>query len=431
MAYSPTTWVDGTTPAINALNLNNMETGIGNALLKAGDTMTGNLKVLYSTSGSVVPNFTVQNSNLTLENGTTNYNVANFSLKSGNGAVEGFLSSQYQGGANPSGVYFGAGTNHDLFLFAGAANRMTVLKSGLVGIGTSPSEVVDILKNQNGGTSRLRILNAGTGDARSGFICGESSAGGSDAYFYYYNSGHSTNPNETHLKAWGSGGMQIGAGSTNVNADLEFVTSNTVRTTIDQATGNIAHTGDIEATGQVTGSNIEWELLEDYALSTTTTTFTISSVMTDTLSDYEQIKIQYTGNVNRDNVSGASAGDLEVTTEDGTLLAEEAYLYSPMRDNPGEVRQNLSANKGELILTKYLYNTSGATYTYSNKVKYRWANVSSVETEITSTYTSAWTNNTDNLTFTLKNWSGVATIAGDGFVSGFKVRVYGSNSFFM
>jgi len=225
--------------------------------------------------------------------------------------------------------------------------------------------------------------------------------------------------------------MQIGAGSTNVNADLEFVTSNTVRTTIDQATGNIAHTGDIEATGQVTGSNIEWELLEDYALSTTTTTFTISSVMTDTLSDYEQIKIQYTGNVNRDNVSGASAGDLEVTTEDGTLLAEEAYLYSPMRDNPGEVRQNLSANKGELILTKYLYNTSGATYTYSNKVKYRWANVSSVETEITSTYTSAWTNNTDNLTFTLKNWSGVATIAGDGFVSGFKVRVYGSNSFFM
>ncbi len=47
MAYSRTTWVDGTTPAINATNLNNIEQGIvdldnGTVKLTGDQTVAGN-----------------------------------------------------------------------------------------------------------------------------------------------------------------------------------------------------------------------------------------------------------------------------------------------------------------------------------------------------------------------------------------------------
>ena len=56
MAYSPTTWVDGTTPALDAANLNHLETGAANALDKTdmtakGDTLVATASGAYTRLG--------------------------------------------------------------------------------------------------------------------------------------------------------------------------------------------------------------------------------------------------------------------------------------------------------------------------------------------------------------------------------------------
>lgn len=49
-AYSPTTWVNGTAPALSATNLNKIETGISAALPIDGSVaMTGQLDVITGT----------------------------------------------------------------------------------------------------------------------------------------------------------------------------------------------------------------------------------------------------------------------------------------------------------------------------------------------------------------------------------------------
>lgn len=45
MSYEQTTWVNGSTPALDAVHLNKMETGIANAISRSGDTMTGALNL--------------------------------------------------------------------------------------------------------------------------------------------------------------------------------------------------------------------------------------------------------------------------------------------------------------------------------------------------------------------------------------------------
>lgn len=45
MSYEQTTWVNGSTPALDATHLNNMEKGIANAVSKDGDTMKGALRL--------------------------------------------------------------------------------------------------------------------------------------------------------------------------------------------------------------------------------------------------------------------------------------------------------------------------------------------------------------------------------------------------
>lgn len=52
-AYSPTTWVNGTAPALSATNLNKIETGISAALPIDGSVaMTGQLDVIAGTAGT-------------------------------------------------------------------------------------------------------------------------------------------------------------------------------------------------------------------------------------------------------------------------------------------------------------------------------------------------------------------------------------------
>lgn len=51
MAYSPTTWVNGTAPALSAVNLNKIESGIVGALPLDGTApMTGQLDVITGTA---------------------------------------------------------------------------------------------------------------------------------------------------------------------------------------------------------------------------------------------------------------------------------------------------------------------------------------------------------------------------------------------
>lgn len=45
MSYEKTTWVNGAAPALDAFNLNKIETGIANAVSRSGDTMTGALNL--------------------------------------------------------------------------------------------------------------------------------------------------------------------------------------------------------------------------------------------------------------------------------------------------------------------------------------------------------------------------------------------------
>ncbi len=52
MTYSPTTWVAGAAPGISATNLNNIEGGIVNAIVRTGDTLTGNL--VFSSNANVM-----------------------------------------------------------------------------------------------------------------------------------------------------------------------------------------------------------------------------------------------------------------------------------------------------------------------------------------------------------------------------------------
>ncbi len=52
-AYSPTTWVNGTAPALSATNLNKIESGISAALPIDGSVaMTGQLDVITGTQGT-------------------------------------------------------------------------------------------------------------------------------------------------------------------------------------------------------------------------------------------------------------------------------------------------------------------------------------------------------------------------------------------
>lgn len=50
MAYTPTTWVNGSAPAVSAANLNNIESGIVNSIQKDGSVaMTGQFDVISGT----------------------------------------------------------------------------------------------------------------------------------------------------------------------------------------------------------------------------------------------------------------------------------------------------------------------------------------------------------------------------------------------
>lgn len=51
MGYTKTTWVDGTTPAINATNLNNIEDGI--ARVSVSSTTDNTLPRFHSTNGTL------------------------------------------------------------------------------------------------------------------------------------------------------------------------------------------------------------------------------------------------------------------------------------------------------------------------------------------------------------------------------------------
>ena len=51
MPYTPTTWVNGSAPALSATNLNNIETGISNSINKDGSVvMTGQFDVITGTA---------------------------------------------------------------------------------------------------------------------------------------------------------------------------------------------------------------------------------------------------------------------------------------------------------------------------------------------------------------------------------------------
>lgn len=51
MPYTPTTWVNGSAPALSATNLNNIETGISNSVNKDGSVaMTGQFDVITGTA---------------------------------------------------------------------------------------------------------------------------------------------------------------------------------------------------------------------------------------------------------------------------------------------------------------------------------------------------------------------------------------------
>lgn len=51
MPYTPTTWVNGSAPALSATNLNNIETGIVNSINKDGSVaMTAQLDVITGTA---------------------------------------------------------------------------------------------------------------------------------------------------------------------------------------------------------------------------------------------------------------------------------------------------------------------------------------------------------------------------------------------
>jgi hypothetical protein len=51
MPYTPTTWVNGSAPALSATNLNNIETGISNSINKDGSVaMTAQLDVIAGTA---------------------------------------------------------------------------------------------------------------------------------------------------------------------------------------------------------------------------------------------------------------------------------------------------------------------------------------------------------------------------------------------
>jgi hypothetical protein len=53
MAYTPTTWINGSAPAVSASNLNNIESGIFASLRTDGtNTMSGQLAVIQGSSST-------------------------------------------------------------------------------------------------------------------------------------------------------------------------------------------------------------------------------------------------------------------------------------------------------------------------------------------------------------------------------------------
>ena len=210
--------VAGTANEITATTVSGTTTlSLPSALTFTGKTITGgtfNSGAFNGTVGATTPS-TVAATTINISN--TNVGIAKWS-----------------GG---DGLSFG-GTNGTAFIInnsAGSTNALSLTSAGL-GIGMTPSNVLDITQNQNA-SSTIKILNnsAGTG-ARVDMVVSNGTAQSQLTTFGTgYSGGGIFRTNGTLVYATGAGGLTL---STDTAQPIYFATNQTERARIDSA-GNV------------------------------------------------------------------------------------------------------------------------------------------------------------------------------------------------
>lgn len=211
-------WVGTTTTLAGALTyggvtLSNAVTGTGNMVLSASPTLTGTLTAAAANfSGAIGANATggasiTANGTTTTSNNWRITNTSGFMLLE----VAGSAGGNFSGAANYS-TALGTFTATSLHLATNGAVRATLDTSGNLGIGMTPSNILDITQNQNS-VSYISLLNANAGaSAGTRFIMGNS-AGGGRAQLMQFGGGYTTSgifrQDGTMLQGNGAGGLTL------------------------------------------------------------------------------------------------------------------------------------------------------------------------------------------------------------------------------
>ena len=262
--------VTGTTQLNSALNyggitLSNAVTGTGNMVLSASPTLTGTLTAaaanfsgtvaLTGTGGMTLTNAQSAVTRIDVTNTSTNAAAsAAFTLanSTNGGRLEMFSTGAtpygilqpgfvalYQNNYAAGGLALGAQNGPIIFSAAsggGLAEAMRLDTGGNLGIGMTPSNVLDITKNQNAG-SNISILNSSAGASASASL--RVSNGTNVAKLYQIGTGFTTSSvylqDGTMVESAGAGGLTLHASGTN---KIIFASDATERARFD-ASGNL------------------------------------------------------------------------------------------------------------------------------------------------------------------------------------------------